>query len=323
MSQPVILTINCLNVRYGTRLAVDSLSMNVRAGEIVGMLGPNGSGKSSTLAAVAGCLEPDSGIIEVAGRTRAEDRLGYARRVGYVPQEPALYEDLSVRENMRFFASLYDLPSAIVTYRVERCLERFGLTDRARCKVRTLSGGLQRRVHFAVALLHDPKLLLLDEPTVALDPESREKLWHLLMELKDEGRAVLMCTHLLEEAEQWCDWVAVLRDGRAVAEGTPASVAKPTVDHALMYGHIRDLLPPGVESMLIDQMPADVELEITGRRIRLSAPDSDQLARALTVLLNEGITLDSFRTPPGRLDRLMVNQPFPTRSAACDVHRLS
>ena len=317
MSSPA-LSVRNLRIKYGDHVAVDSVDLDVFPGEIFGLLGPNGSGKSSILAAVAGCVGSTSRTITLAGETRQLDPTAFASRLGYVAQEPALYDELSVRDNLRFFGSLYDLPESILKYRVQRCLERVGLEGRSKSAVGSLSGGLKRRAHVAAALLHDPKVLLLDEPTAALDADSRDRLLALLGDLRDEGRAVVLTTHLLDEAEQWCDRVAVVRFGKLIAEGKPAELARPKLDRCLMYGHLHDHLPAGVEVMLRERMPEGVRLELTGRRVRLASPDNDRLAAALTVLLSEGVSLDSFRTPPGGLERLMSNAPV-MRGVSCDV----
>jgi ABC-2 type transport system ATP-binding protein len=214
---PAALTIDALTVRYGPFVAVDGLTLHVNRGEIFGLLGPNGSGKSTTLAAVAGTINPASGSVLVGGVGRRERPAEYARRVGVVPQEPALYEELSAADNLAFFGGLYGLGRRELRERVADVLDRIGLDSRARCRVHDLSGGLRQRVNVGCALLHKPTLLLLDEPTAALDAGSREGLFALLSELRGDGHAVLLTTHHLDEAGRWCNRVGVLERGRLVA----------------------------------------------------------------------------------------------------------
>jgi ABC-2 type transport system ATP-binding protein len=221
MPTPPVLTLQDVILRYGDTVAVDALSLEVRPGEVFGLLGPNGCGKSTTLAAVAGALAPAAGVIRVAGVEERADPLAYRRLVGLVPQELAIYEELTAEDNLRFFGRLYGLRGRDLRRRAGAALGCVRLADRARHRVRTLSGGMQRRLNLACALLHEPPLLLLDEPTVGIDPQSREAIFASLRRLRDHGTALVFTTHHLEEAEQLCDRVAILERGRLVALGTP------------------------------------------------------------------------------------------------------
>jgi ABC-2 type transport system ATP-binding protein len=224
MDRPTALAIDGLIIRYGPAVAVDSLTLHVRRREVFGLLGPNGSGKSSTLAAVAGTLEPAGGVIRVEGISRRERPAEYARRVGVVPQEPALYEELTAAGNLAFFGGLYGLGGRELRRRVDSVLEQVGLSELARRPVQTLSGGQKQRVNLGCALLHRPAVLVLDEPTVALDAAARESLFGLLHELRDAGCAVLLTTHHLDEAERWCDRLGFLDRGRLLTRRpTPVS----------------------------------------------------------------------------------------------------
>jgi ABC-2 type transport system ATP-binding protein len=220
MPTPPVLSLHDVTLRYGDTVAVGGLSLEVRRGEIFGLLGPNGCGKSTTLAAVAGALAAAAGVIRVAGVEERTDPLAYRRLVGLVPQELALYEELTAEDNLLFFGRLYGLRGSDLRRRAGEALEFVRLADRARHRVRTLSGGMQRRLNLACALLHEPPLLLLDEPTVGIDPESREAIFASLRRLRDLGTALVFTTHYLEEAEQLCDRVGILDHGRLVALGT-------------------------------------------------------------------------------------------------------
>jgi ABC-2 type transport system ATP-binding protein len=218
--EPPVLSLHEVKLRYGDTVAVAALSLEARRGEIFGLLGPNGCGKSTTLAAVAGALAPAAGLIRVAGVEERTDPLAYRRLVGLVPQELALYEELTAADNLLFFGRLYGLRGRDLARRAGEALEFVCLADRARLRVRTLSGGMQRRLNIACALLHEPPLLLLDEPTVGIDPESREAIFASLRRLRDRGTALVFTTHHLEEAERLCDRVGILDRGRLVALGT-------------------------------------------------------------------------------------------------------
>jgi ABC-2 type transport system ATP-binding protein len=305
---PVALSLIDVRVRYGPRVAVDGVSLDVRRGEIVGLLGPNGSGKSSTLAAAAGVLDPAEGTVAVEGLIRAADPAGFARRIGFVPQECGLYEELTAADNLSFFGQLYGLAGHDLRRRVARVLSRVGLADRAAHRVGTLSGGMRQRLNLAAALIHDPPVLLLDEPTAALDPASRDVLFADLARLRDDGHAVLLSTHHLDEAELGCDRAAVLDAGRLVACGKPGDVLRGGIgDRPVMYGHLRARPPKFLQKAIRRRLGPGVEFEVTGRRVRLSAPDAEGLGVALASLLAEGVELETYRTPAGTLERALRN----------------
>lgn len=303
---PVALSFHDVRVRYGARVALAGLSLDVCRGEIVGLLGPNGSGKSTTLGVAAGVLDPVAGVVAVDGVRRADDPAGYAARVGLVPQDCAMYDELTAADNLTFFGRLYGLGGRDLTRRVGRALARTGLAGRARHRVGTLSGGMKQRVNLAAALLHDPPVLLLDEPTAGLDPVSRDALFADLARLRDDGHAVLLSTHHLDEAELGCDRVAVLDAGELVSVGPPCDVLRGrSFDRAVLYGQLRTRPPKYLERAIRRRLGPGVSLEVTGNRVRLAAETTDDLGRALAVVLAEGVELDSFRTPPGSLERAL------------------
>ena len=306
MPLPVALSLIDVTVRYGTRAAVAGVSLDVRRGEIVGLLGPNGSGKSTTLAVAAGVLDPASGTVTVEGRTRIADPAAFALRIGLVPQEPAVYDELTAAQNLAFFGELYGLAGSDLRRRVARTLARVNLTHRAQHRVSTFSGGMKQRLNLAAALLHDPPVLLLDEPTASLDPASRDALFADLTRFRDDGHAILLTTHHIDEAEAGCDRVAVLEAGKLVASGVPSELLRThAADRAVLYGHLRVRPPKYLERAIRRRLGAGVELEITGRRLRLSADTSERLGEALATLLAEGIELEAYRTPAGAMERAL------------------
>lgn len=206
-----------LRKSFGTVRAVDGLSLEVRSGEVFGLLGPNGAGKSTTIGMAIGLLRPDEGSVELVGVGSPHDP-EVRRKIGLAPQAIALYEDMSGLENLEFFARLYELPDA--KRRANDVLELVGLSQRARDHVAGYSGGMQRRLNLAVALLHDPPLLMLDEPTAGVDPQSRNSILELVRNLAKEGRTVLYTTHYMEEAQRLCDRVGVLDNGKLLDVGT-------------------------------------------------------------------------------------------------------
>jgi ABC-2 type transport system ATP-binding protein len=206
--------------RYGGRVAVDGVGFTIAPGERYGLLGPNGAGKTTTISMICGLLRPDAGDVEVAGVHVDQHATSAKSAIGYVPQEIALYPDLTGRENLRFFARLYGLRGAQRDERVLACLDLVGLTDRADERVDKYSGGMQRRLNIAAGLLHKPRLLVLDEPTVGVDPQSRNAILESVDALGRSGLAVLYTTHYMEEAQRLCDRIGILDEGRLIAEGT-------------------------------------------------------------------------------------------------------
>jgi ABC-2 type transport system ATP-binding protein len=206
--------------RFADRVAVDGVGFEIGRGECYGLLGPNGAGKTTTISMLCGLLDRDAGEVTVDGAAIGTRSIAARAAIGYVPQEIALYGDQSARENLRFFGRLYGLTGAHLHERVEVSLAAVGLSERGDEKVDAYSGGMKRRANIAVGLLHEPKLLVLDEPTVGVDPQSRNAILEAIDELVSGGLAVLYTTHYMEEAERLCHRVGIMDAGRLVAEGT-------------------------------------------------------------------------------------------------------
>jgi ABC-2 type transport system ATP-binding protein len=214
------LSVQGLSKSFGTLRAVDNVSFAVHAGELYGLLGPNGAGKTTTLSIIAGLLRPDAGEVIMDGVRLKDDPPRARRYLGVVPQELAIYEELSARENLEFWGRLAGLSAREARIRAAELLEALALADRAREPVKTFSGGMKRRVNLGCALLHRPRLLLLDEPTVGIDPQARASLLGFVRGLQRDGTAILYTTHYLEEAETLCQRIGILDHGRLLAEGT-------------------------------------------------------------------------------------------------------
>jgi ABC-2 type transport system ATP-binding protein len=209
-----------LRKRYKSVTAVDGVSFHIGRGETYGLLGPNGAGKTTTISMVCGLLERDGGSVTVAGRPMDIDATEAKSLIGYVPQDLAIYPDLSARENLRFFGRLQHLGGAALDARVAAILELTGLTERANDRTETYSGGMKRRLNIGIGLLHEPQLLVLDEPTVGVDPQSRNAILEAVDELRAGGMSILYTTHYMEEAERLCDRIGIIDAGRILAEGT-------------------------------------------------------------------------------------------------------
>jgi ABC-2 type transport system ATP-binding protein len=261
MSSPT-LVIDHLCVRYGPTVAVAELCLQIQPGEIFGLLGPNGSGKSSTLGAIIGDRPVAKGTITVLGQSAADDPLTYRRRIGLVPQELALYEELTAEQNLLFFGRLFGLHGNELKTRVSQVLDFVQLTEQAKRPARTYSGGMQRRLNLGCALLHRPALLLLDEPTVGLDIQCREAIFENLRQLKEQGTALVFTTHHLQEVEQLCDRIAIMDHGQLMMQGTIHELCHPSKRrNRLDAGHPLTTGPRAsrLESLFLD---------LTGRSLR-------------------------------------------------------
>jgi ABC-2 type transport system ATP-binding protein len=237
-----------LRKSFGEHRAVVGVSLTLQPGRVLGLLGPNGAGKTTTVSMLAGLVAPDAGEVLVDGHRLAGDADTTKRRIGLVPQELALYEELSARANLRFFGALYGLTGAALEHATTSALGLVGLADRGRERVATYSGGMKRRLNLAAALLHDPDVLLLDEPTAGVDPQSRNAIFDELEALKQRGKALLYTTHYMEEAERLADRIVILDHGRVIADDTlpalyrahPGAGSLETVFLALTGRSLRD-----------------------------------------------------------------------------------
>ena len=220
----LVLNVDELSKSFGDVHAVSGVSLRIESGEIFGLLGPNGAGKTTTISMICGLLKPDSGTVIVNGHDFSKNPSDAQQNMGVVPQEVALYEELSAKENLIFWGKLAGLTAARAKERAAELLDELALVDRGDDPVRTYSGGMKRRVNIGCALLHNPKLLLLDEPTVGIDPQARANVLEFVRDLSARGTGVLYTTHYLDEAESLCDRIGILDEGKLLAEGTLAEL---------------------------------------------------------------------------------------------------
>ena len=220
MAEVGLIQIDGLRKTYDTLVAVDNVSFEVRDGEVFGLLGPNGAGKTTTINMICGVLQPDGGSVLVDGRDIWTEPKRVKKDLGVVPQEISVYEDLTARDNLSFWGSLYGLAGSELSSRIDESLGRLGLAERAGDKVRTFSGGMKRRLNLCMGLIHRPRFLLLDEPTVGIDPQARLNILDVIREVAEAGTTVLYTTHYMDEAEQLCDRIAIIDHGRILASGT-------------------------------------------------------------------------------------------------------
>ena len=221
-----MISVRGLLKRFGELRAVDRISFEVARGELFGLLGPNGAGKTTTISMVSGLLRPDEGTVMVGDYNLWESSRQAKRLLGLVPQEVALYEVFNARENLFFWGGLYGVPRAELKQSVEEILKRVGLADRAREPVSRYSGGMKRRLNLAIGLVHRPQVLLLDEPTVGIDPQARNAILEIIRDIARQGTTILFTTHHLEEAEKLCDRIAIMDHGRILQTGSVRELAK-------------------------------------------------------------------------------------------------
>jgi len=214
-----------LRKRYGSLMAVDSVSFEIHEGEVFSLLGPNGAGKSTTIGMLSALIEPTGGDARIGGLSVRGRSAALRRSFGVVPQEIALYEELSAKDNLLFWGRLYGLRGSDLRGRIDSILEKVGLADRAGSAVKTLSGGMKRRLNIAAGLLHGPRLVFMDEPTVGIDPQSRRSVLDLILQLKGEGTTILYTTHYMTEAEELSDRVGIIDHGKLLAVGTCRELA--------------------------------------------------------------------------------------------------
>jgi ABC-2 type transport system ATP-binding protein len=214
-----------LSKKFGELQAVDQVSFTVAPGELFGLLGPNGAGKTTTIRMISGLLRPDEGTVRIENYNLWESPRAAKRLLGLVPQDLALYQEFSARENLRFWGGLYGLPRSQLKKNAEELLERVGLADRAGEPVSRYSGGMKRRLNLALGLVHQPKVLLLDEPTVGIDPQARHNILEIIRDIARQGTAVILTTHHLEEAEKLCDRMAIIDEGKILQAGSVTELA--------------------------------------------------------------------------------------------------
>lgn len=265
-----LLEVRNLVMSFGDVTVLDGLDFSIAPGEVYGLLGPNGAGKTTTINIICGLLAADGGSVRLGGRAPDE---GARRDIGVVPQEIALYRHLTCAENLLFFAAAHDVPKVRRRERAESCLQAVGLLDRADDLVATLSGGMRRGLNVAVGLVHEPLLLIMDEPTVGLDLEARQRSWELIESLRRGGTTILLTTHYLEEAESLCSRIGIVSNGRIAAEGSMAE--------------LRQLIPAAELAIVLADEPGVIE-----RRARELGLEYRTAGESVTVWLPERRSLE-------------------------------
>lgn len=291
-----MLKIENLTKTYGQRTVLRDLSLSVLAGEVYGLLGPNGAGKTTTINILCHLLQADRGTIRLNDRS-----ISAATKplIGVAPQEALFYRYLTCKENLRFFGSLYGLHGRALKQRIQICLDAVGLSDRADSLAESLSGGMQRRLSLVIALVHQPKFLILDEPTTGLDLEARFDLWSLIRQLQRDGMTILLTTHLLDEAERLCDRIGMIKQGHIVAEGNLAELRQliPAQEIVLIQTRQEEAAIARAEALHFPQRRY-------GSDLAFWLPQPMELSEILSQF--DGIAIDAISRQPVRLEHIYL-----------------
>lgn len=303
-----LLEVSNLRKTFDGYVAVDDLSFRVEAGEVFGLLGPNGAGKSTTMMMLAGLRRPDAGTISIDGHQVVEGDNKLQTRLGIVPQDLAIYPDLTAWENLDFFARIYGVRGDELKRRIERILQDIGLTEHANQYVHTFSGGMKRRLNFGAALLHDPVLVILDEPTVGVDPQSRSHLLDCVRQLSARGIAVIYASHYMEEVESVCQRVAIVDHGKLLKIGTLDELLDSTRSDVLIrVGAPANRLAPHLSGLAeVTSLNGESQVVIHRGRTLGAAEVTYRLKQVLEVLQREKAELYSIETQEHNLERLFL-----------------
>ncbi|MFN0107115.1 MAG: ATP-binding cassette domain-containing protein [Bryobacteraceae bacterium] len=290
---------------YGTLQAVDGVSLHAARGEVIGLLGPNGAGKTTTIGMLAGLIAPDEGDVRIAGQRIQGDTSPIKRQLGLVPQELAIFDELSAAANLDLFGALYGLNGAKLARERQRVLELVGLRDRAKDKAGAFSGGMKRRLNLAAALMHDPQVILLDEPTVGVDPQSRNAIFENLESLKAAGKTLLYTTHYMEEAARLCDRIAIVDHGKVIADDTLNGLLR----HAPVSDFVAiDLAGESFQALpQLRQLSGVKQAAQTNGQLRIGIDCLDNLPHILIWLTANGAAIEHIQTERPTLETVFLH----------------
>lgn len=303
-----ILEVQSLMKKYGDFAAVKGISFDIQAGEIFSLLGPNGAGKTTTISMLSTLYAPTSGDATIDGHSITKDPMAVKQVIGVVPQELALYEDLSARENLVFWGQMYGLGGKTLASRVDEVLGQIGLTDKARNKVKTYSGGMKRRVNIGVGLLHKPRLLFMDEPTVGIDPQSRRAILDTVRDLNRQGMTVLYTTHYMEEAQEISNRVGIIDHGELIALGTQKELTRQVGESETLVLHIGENDDPQALAKSLDGVQDVLEVTPGDHAVAVIAHEAEEVLAAVVTRANEaGIKIRSIDIREPNLEAVFLH----------------
>ncbi|MEN6409744.1 MAG: ATP-binding cassette domain-containing protein [Anaerolineaceae bacterium] len=284
---PPILEVQNLVKKYGDVTAVNGISFDIQEAEIFSLLGPNGAGKTTTISVLSTLYAPSGGDAVIGGHSVARDPMAVRQLIGVVPQDLALYEELTARENLSFWGQMYNLSGRALKNRIDEVLEQIGLTAHANQRVRTFSGGMKRRVNIGVGLLHRPRLLFMDEPTVGIDPQSRRAILDSVKALNREGMTVLYTTHYMEEAQELSHRVGIIDHGDLIALGTQAELTRQVGEYEALILHISEMDDADALAAALRTVQGVVRADVIDHTITLITPDAESILAPVITCAND------------------------------------
>ncbi len=305
---PNILEVKNLVKHYGDFQAVKGVSFNIEEGEIFSLLGPNGAGKTTTISMLSTLYTPTSGDATISGHSVTREPMAVRQLIGVVPQDLALYEDLTARENLIFWGQMYDLSGKALTSRVDEVLEQIGLSDKANNRVKTYSGGMKRRVNIGVGLLHKPKLLFMDEPTVGIDPQSRRAILDTVKALNKQGMTLLYTTHYMEEAEELSDRVGIIDHGELIAIGTQKELTHQVGESETLVLHVGENDDSESLALALNGVAGVIKAEATDHEVSVICPEAEDVLAGVVTKANErGIKIRSIDIREPNLEAVFLH----------------
>lgn len=299
-----ILEVNGLKKKYDDKYVVKGISFELKDGEILGFLGPNGVGKSTTINIISTALRATDGQIKFMDKDILENKLTYKSAMGIVPQSLAIFENISAIENVKYFASFYGLKGKELRKKSEEALSMVGLLDRAKDLPKTYSGGMKRRLNIACALAHEPKILILDEPTVGIDPQSRNHILESIKKLREKGTTIIYTTHYMEEVEAICDRVLIMDEGVIIAEGTLDEL-KNNIEEGIVYSISGDGIE-NIEKTIFDSMEGINNVEVKESLLISTMKDSNNLDKIILKLIEENVKIKNISTEEESLETIFL-----------------
>jgi len=305
---PSILKVNDLVKKYGSFTVVKGISFEIMEGEIFSLLGPNGAGKTTTISMLSTLYTPTSGDASICGHSISKEPMAVKKCIGVVPQDLALYEDLTARENLFFWGQMYGLSGKSLKSRVDEVLEQTGLRDKAKQKIKTYSGGMKRRINIGVGLLHKPKLLFMDEPTVGIDPQSRRAILDSVKELNRIGMTVLYTTHYMEEAQELSNRVGIIDHGELIAIGTQEELTKSVGETDTLVLHVSEETDPQNLADAVKKLKGVLKADVTDHEVTIITPSAEELlAPVVSHANNLGIKIQTIDIREPNLEAVFLN----------------
>lgn len=300
-----IVKIEGLTKKFGDVIAVDNISLTIEEGEIYGLLGPNGAGKSTTINILCGLLAMDKGIIEILGKDIEKNSTYAKQNIGVVPQDIAIYEDLTAYENVKFFASLYGLKGSELKEKVEEALRFVGLLDKKKEYPKSFSGGMKRRLNIACAIAHRPKLIIMDEPTVGIDPQSRNHILQSVKKLNSLGCTIIYTTHYMEEVEAICGNIAIIDHGKVIAQGTKEELKSIVTDVNYVEITVEDLDKVNIEEL--KAIVGVIQIEVENEKIKIeSKKDVTNLDKIILFFTSNNISIKNIESKNPDLESVFL-----------------